>query len=792
MKFNKAINSFGSGELGPELRARFDTPQYKQGAQTIDNFTVDKTGGLSRRFGTELSYSIDHQQAGAYVAFPEKLIPYAYKNQEFLVAIPTGALAAVDTIKWYKENDLEVVEQFSVVKDFTPNYDVYYEEVHHIQYTQVGKYLVIVSTEGKVAPFVFYYNDSLDATGTPTDTMYCQHWDEFTKDKPLGFGWLAANNDESILMTPKTATTAAERGVAGVVAGELIEESIRDNDTYITCNVPFFTLDHEGMFIRIVQVLAGSNYVEGIARIQTIVSTTEVSCVEWVAFSGVGVPSEKGDWALSAFGSNPNRGELQKPYWPRSVGAFQERLIFGSSVLATNSIFIGRLGSPKIFMDLKLYQDRIEPYDPLDPEGPSKLGYYAAVQATDAFSMSLVSTEAINVSFIVGSNILFVGTLSRPFIIRPTSESFGPLSSEAISQKALSCGRVQPASTPEGIAFVSEDFRNVNLGLYNESTGEYVNKNITLLNNTIATVYSKCNIGGSIGTQRERWISQLVWDRDNSRLIALNNLGCVSSLTLEEGAATAGWSKWKIADGYRSYVSESAVPLGNNQEAFVGSIARIQHSTFMYTSRAGALLYTSAKAIEQVRNINPNLLFNSNIQFVVPRYLDMYHITPAILDAGTVYTLPDHFANLREVAFMRYSSHVSGIPQLDVGIMQMEPSGTSVPIDVKGKYMFGIDYSSLVIGLPMETGDTNNASAGSITRVDRVDILVHDAAYCKVITNYNEDIALDLRGEDSITDKDVVVHVPHSPEVEATVGVKVDLPLPCTVLGLVLRGVSNE
>lgn len=52
-------NSFVSGEISPELYGRHDLKAYFNGAASLENFIVRRTGGIRKRAGTEVLYTLD-------------------------------------------------------------------------------------------------------------------------------------------------------------------------------------------------------------------------------------------------------------------------------------------------------------------------------------------------------------------------------------------------------------------------------------------------------------------------------------------------------------------------------------------------------------------------------------------------------------------------------------------------------------------------------------------------------------------------------------------------------------
>ena len=43
---------FNTGEISNKLKGRVDLAKYKNGCETLENFTVLPEGGVTRRFGT--------------------------------------------------------------------------------------------------------------------------------------------------------------------------------------------------------------------------------------------------------------------------------------------------------------------------------------------------------------------------------------------------------------------------------------------------------------------------------------------------------------------------------------------------------------------------------------------------------------------------------------------------------------------------------------------------------------------------------------------------------------------
>lgn len=78
--------TFGSGELSPSMRKRFDTKQYKDGAAQMRNVRLLNTGGFSRRPGTR---KLNTLVSGA------RLVEFTFNvDQEYLLAFSAGRMDA--------------------------------------------------------------------------------------------------------------------------------------------------------------------------------------------------------------------------------------------------------------------------------------------------------------------------------------------------------------------------------------------------------------------------------------------------------------------------------------------------------------------------------------------------------------------------------------------------------------------------------------------------------------------------------------------------------------------------
>jgi hypothetical protein len=129
--FNPILNSFNAGEFSPRMKARTDLEKYASGAETIENFIIQREGGLIRRSGTRYVAPLDDMTKKSI------LIPfifstddaYAIEFSENLIRFYTNEAILMD-----EEETPAIVE---VVSTYTE------AELFDLRFTQSGDFLYI-------------------------------------------------------------------------------------------------------------------------------------------------------------------------------------------------------------------------------------------------------------------------------------------------------------------------------------------------------------------------------------------------------------------------------------------------------------------------------------------------------------------------------------------------------------------------------------------------------------------------------------------------------------------------
>lgn len=75
-RIHNIIDSFTTGEISPKLRGRVDLAQYNNGVRTLQNFSIQPHGGITRRTGTK--YVVEVRDSSKEV----RLIPFEFSTEQ--------------------------------------------------------------------------------------------------------------------------------------------------------------------------------------------------------------------------------------------------------------------------------------------------------------------------------------------------------------------------------------------------------------------------------------------------------------------------------------------------------------------------------------------------------------------------------------------------------------------------------------------------------------------------------------------------------------------------------------
>lgn len=239
------------------------------------------------------------------------------------------------------------------------------------------------------------------------------------------------------------------------------------------------------------EISSGSNY--GYYRIDSYVDEQTVNAT---LVEGAGVTT------------NTNFQTFRMPEWydgswPKVVGYFQQRLIFGNTAVSPDTAFVSELGN------LVSILQGFEGESPTD---------------ATAFKLQPAAREISPIQWIISERYITMGTTTEEFIIQGVDGIFSDSAARITSvSKYGSAGIGLAFRAQSATYFLERDGRTLREMAFSEENGGYVTKNL-----------------GFLGPDLES-VSRFVYDYPNKRIYAQQSSG-IKVCTLDPSVGIAGWS----------------------------------------------------------------------------------------------------------------------------------------------------------------------------------------------------------------------------------------------------------
>lgn len=467
-KFSTTQHSFLAGELGPEVRARLDVDQYKQGASKVIDFIPRPWGGAYYRAG------LKYLQTLVLTDTADKLFGFTYRAEtgnDFEVVIDYNHATAASRLRVYDKD--------GVLQTITGTFGSPYGQLSNainavaswgdfqgFRTAQKGSLCFITHVSGDMAPLILYRVGAL--------WYFAEYGSAITN--------IPGNQLDLVLQFPfgaenSSATTMTASAATGAIT--------------ITASAATFTANDVGNLIRI-----RNGATEGISRITGFTSTTLVNATVIVGPSPTAAVST---WRFEAWRNS----------YPKFVFIFEQRLGFACSTDFPDEVWVSKIGNMLLMMQDKMAQDSAT-----DVTG---LHYFGAKDDTDPFSFFPDNVGVI--SWITSGQSLHIGSFEGEWT---ADGSGGKFSFRAINVKQQTNygGSVRSSVRVLNSTFyISADGKSVREFTYSEANGSYINRNVSNLNQDILEHgYDVDSTSSSMSTVQYR---QLVWDASLNVLWAL-------------------------------------------------------------------------------------------------------------------------------------------------------------------------------------------------------------------------------------------------------------------------------
>jgi hypothetical protein len=495
--------------------------------------------------------------------------------------------------------------------------------------------------------------------------------------------------------------------------------------------------------------------VEGIVRITGVSSATVAQATVLVTLGGSTATTDWQEGSWSSF-----RG------FPKAVAIFEERLFWAGSTSEPDRVW-GSL-SQNLFhmMQLRLSQDNGSSTD------VSGLNYFGDLNNADPVTFLLGSNDANSASFLASGNSLFAGTLGAEYIVDGGDTIIGLESGKPRRQTSHGSQPGKVANLNNEVVFITRDGRSARNFRFSRENGSFVSTNLSKIADHIHRQGTK-NTNDIYNTSIEELAEptyqqarETIWfTTTNNELVAL-------TFTREE--PIIAWSRYAISGTDVSVWGICAVPSSDG----------IFDNLYMLVERT---IDGSTKYYLEYLKADWDLDSLEDESDVVDNF-------PVWLDSAKVITLGTGISSITGLSHLEGETvRVVKNGRTDLGTFTVAAGAITLPSATteSTRFVVGLDYEAIMDTMRLEAGQNFQTSKGSIQRIDRCDLLLYKTADVKVGAARENAFLEEVKFADVFTGTKRV-NVTMSPDVDNRLRVKSDKPFPCTILGLSLRGVTND
>ncbi len=750
MKFNQALNNFTSGEWSPKMKGRTDVQQYVNACEKMDNFLPQVQGGAFRRpptkkvpldaaFLTDLAAAATYKQISRYLSNGTNEILVSMDTQPsttwFAVNGPTSAGRVI--------NSVDAAANF--LKQPTSA-------------VQVGDLVIMVHADtgaGKT-PRVWSGASGADRLSNFNDFVHT--------GAAVGHG-----NFYSIPYLPPVANV----GSTGINAPTITvgASAVLGAGCSLVASSAFFDAGHVGSYLKV-----STGGVTGVIRILTVTNSTNASGVNCST-----IP------ALATYGSAATTSYEESAWsdyrgWPRTVTAYQGRLIFGGTKTYPDTIWGSRIGNIFDFMERPFEDDT-------DFTGYTDDNSRPFTLAPNTAAVGYIQTLS-------AAKTLLIHTDKGEIVAFGTNGALGPNDVTFESSTSFGASSVPAVRTNNYALFVDRTGRKLRDVNFNFDEGQYVSSDLTFLSDhlTVDKIPKDQRTGLISPAERIDVIEEVVSLNQNSTyVICKTDKWKLLGLALDREYKVNAWFQINIG-GRHAVISDQRdfAPVYS-----IGSLnTQYGDELYMITGRK----VNGSVIVRMERMLLPNEWSEvSEADFatypeVLSSFQADYQSTGAITAGDTTLTVGTDFA-LEEVELFvdgkyrgKFTPDASGI--ITLGFTQA----------ANGTWACGFPYTSTLKPMPMAIGQQIPGSPqGLFSRIDEISVRFWNTFGAKYGYKETEMTSINFRDPNSIDADPVefftgmkVVKMASNYQSDAGVIIIQDKPWPCNVLAVVCKGQTYD
>lgn len=727
-RFNHAANNFLSGEVSPKILARGETQEYKQACEELLNMLPYSQGGVERRPGSQFVAS---QLNSASIRSETKLFPFNISNSEsYIIAITRETNAYSTSFKAYAINTSTLSEYAVTLSSGWSPHIPSDSDLDTLSVAQYGDFLFFAGAN--VYPFVVF------RTALNTISAVTRNFPFSGLPTTLGdYLPYRLNSTPAILTLSAVAVGAATLTLTPGTSGYLFDSSMYDS---LNVGNTFFAF------------VDGANY--GFAYVTGYTSTTSLS-VQITKACPAGFTGGLTTWFESYW--SKFRG------YPRTVCFYDQRSVYSGSSAYPNYVWGSQLANIHKFVDA------------------ANQIVTGTVTNSMPFLTQIASSENTQVQWVSSGKKITTGTGGREYqVFGPdTTQTIGATNVGSNAETSHGSDYVQPARLDSAVLFVQRSGKKVMEYVFDLREESYRVRDLSTIADHM--VYKGID---RFATFTEPRFKKLQYSGANSVIWVLDTNGVLTSITRDRTTDSLAWTEHDIGGdfgGENAVVMSIAVANsgdGSYDDLWMIVKRTINSSTVYYIERINRPFYA-----EELTGSSTSILDK-------PVYVDSSKLVQ-VSPANTVFTGFSHLIG------QTVSCLADGLYH---GEKVVDGSG-QITLDTEAtELVAGLKYTSKITPVVPDAGVVTGSSLARPKKMDKVAVRFHRTVGAQLVRKsdgVSEDIIFrtaDLAGDDPIPlfsgFKDL--DFPGTGEKDEKLTIQTELPLPMGILGIFIRGTSND
>ncbi len=755
MKFNFPFNNFTSGEWSPRMRGRTDVEQYPRACAELTNMLVEMSGGASYRGGT----SVFPGQTATQIADLATYVVSGLAQPRLFSYSPYDSTRRAIVLSYFGDSFTYQIKVYSPTGGWavpTTSSSASFN-ISNCTYLQIGDLLILTDKTGLLPPRVFYFDGTYKIDNY---NWYAQH--------KLG-------------IMPWESTPMSEINALG--SGAILNPSATTGSIIITVTAGPDGRDAYGYQDRYIRLCLGTS-VEGI--VLTNVATSATSLQATVVKT---LPAPTTDYGSTAAATSFWQEAVWYPAnWPRTITAFQGRIIYGGTPNKPDTVWGSTISNYFWFQEVP------------SPHTTGPYGFASGAYTADnsrSFALTPNSKEASNIQALSSAKTLTIHTDRSEIVAYGSNGALGPLNVVFESSTSYGASRVQPERVNNYLTFVQVGGRKIRDVIFNFNEDQYKSTDLSFV---VDHFFKDARASSGAGLDSIEELTRT--EGESSILWARTSLGKLFAVTLNRDYEINAWSRITIA-GAPGTAEPKVRALTHFDVNGSGDQLVLVVERVIDGAKTLVVEYMNPSwQLENIYNIAALGPFGSGVT-ARPVYLDCqvnahpptgYSYPATSWQLGATGGIFDKYFKNTAVSVVADGSYLGEINiGSDTGVYAFTLAEPAYEVQV------GFKYKGRLVTMPIEQGGQTGVPMGRHKRVDELVVKFVNSLNCRV--GHSEDTLEEIDFRDAgqpmnqPTDYftgEKVVTFPAGYKRDLQVIVEQDKPYPLYISAVVPRGVTYD